>query len=321
MPICSVTSSVKWGLVLGAASIFLWMSAIAFHVPGTPFGTPPIASQPVSAEELGLLDPRATSPGEEICSLAVSPDGKLLAMGSFGGMVRLWKAPELLPLTQWQAHGEKVTALAFFPDSRSLLTSGADQTVARWSVAEKASPRLTARWPSAAFVTALAVAPDGRTVAIASVDRLGFFEAEQGYPIPESELRLTDTPIRALAFAPDGRSLACGGGGDNAVRVWGLAGGQPVLRGTLEGYPDIWVRGLAYTADGDTLVSLDTRGHVLAWDRDGRLLGETSAGLLPCLLASLGAGGQFVLTKSVSDTSARLWRLPDRWWRQGWRTE
>jgi WD40 repeat protein len=264
---------------------------------------------------LGLLDPREASPGGEICALAVSPDGTLLATGTRDGAIRLWEASNQRSLTRWQAHEKAVTALAFFPDSRGLLTSGADRTVGRWLVRESSVPQPAGRWPVAAHVSALAVAPDGRAVAIAAGGRLSLHDTELGGLLPGSELLIPETPLRALAFSPDGKTLAGGGGGDNAVRVWALEESRPVLRLTLGEDSDNWLRGLAYANDGCTLVSLDTAGRVLAWDLAGNLLAETRAGQPPCLHAALGAGGRLMLTATGREGPARLLRLPDDWWR------
>jgi WD40 repeat protein len=266
----------------------------------------------VLVAEVGLLDPREASAPGGISALAVSSDGTLLATATRDGVVRLWAASDQRPLARWQAHEEMVTALAFFPGGRCLLTAGTDLTVRRWSLGEAPAPQPAGRWPVPALVTALAVGPKGRTAAIACGGRLRLYDVERGTQRAEVRLPGPQGPIQAVTFAPDGQSLACGGGGDNAVHVWALWGGRLLLRLTL-GHADSWVRGLAYTADGCTLLSLDTAGLVRAWDQAGNLLGTAHAGESPCPRASLGAGGRLVLTTAGCQGSARLWRLPDRW--------
>src|SRR5262245_22859706 len=308
MAVHSITAFVKVGLPLAAASIALWVWAGAFRVPAP--------RQPDSAEELGVLDPRAQSPAEEICSLAVSTDGTLLATGTRGGVVWLWEASTGSPRVHWRAHDAGVTALAFSPDSRGLFTADNDVTILRWTIGQTAAPRPTGRWSSTAPVTAVAITPDGLTVAVASGGRLALYDPERGIPLPGVELTVPNAPIRALAFAPDGRALAAGGGGDNAVRVWPLGGSTPVLQLTLDSDADNWVRGLAYTDDGRTLVASDTEGRVRAWDRAGRRLGEIHSGRTPCLNAALGAGGRLLLTAGSGREPARVSRLLDGWWRR-----
>ncbi|MDR3633581.1 MAG: WD40 repeat domain-containing protein, partial [Isosphaeraceae bacterium] len=53
--------------------------------------------------------------------------------------------------------------------------------------------------------------------------------------------------IRALAVAPDGRSVLAGGGLDNDVRLWELPGGRVRLR--LVGHTS-WIQSVAFSRDG-----------------------------------------------------------------------
>jgi WD40 repeat protein len=290
----SIGSLLAPGLLLAAAAVALWA--------GTSRGPAPCRTCPAEGSSL---------PGAEACSLAVSPDATLLATGSVDGVVQLWDAEARRPLARWQAHEQKVTALAFSPGRRELLTSGAEGAVRRWSLGEKV-PRLVSGWTSARFITALAAAPDGQALAVASAGRLELRDPASGELLPGGELAVPGGLIRALAFAPGGDALAAGGGGDNAIRVWALGGTRPELRLTLEGHSDNWVRGLAYSSDGGTLVSLDTEGLAIAWGREGNLLGRARVARPTCFLAALG--GRLVLTAEAAGP-ARLLRLSADWWR------
>lgn len=313
MAIGSSLPSVRGGHIWAVVALALGVSVVAFCVAvGWTGGKATSTRATDAAELLGLLDTGEPSPGGEISALAVSPDGTLLAAGTRDGSVRLWDAAGQRQLARWTAHEGTVTALAFFPDSRALLTSGAERTVARWFVEEGTLPP-AGRWKVDGHVTALAVAPDGRTVAVAAGHRLEFRDAVEGNCLSNGGLAVANVPLRALAFAPDGGTLAGGGGGDNAVRVWSLAAGRPVSQLTLAGCHESWVRALAYTSDGRTLVSLDTDGRVSAWDRSGKLVGESRAGQPPFLHAALGAGARRILTATGREGPARFLRLSEGW--------
>jgi WD40 repeat protein len=180
--------------------------------------------------------------------------------------------------------------------------------IEQWSLERSGPPRAMGHWSVPGFVSSMAVSPNGRTVALALGDRLVLHDLERGagceQRVPNALL------IRALAFAPDGQSLASGGGGDNAIRIWGLSDEQLVLRDTLGLGAENWIRGLAYAADGCTLVSFDTEGRLRTWDRAGRLLEESLTGISLCRLAALQPDARLVLSVSDAEHLARLRHLP-----------
>ena len=59
-------------------------------------------------------------------SLAVSPDGKLLATGGVDRTIHLWEILTGRELARWEAHDSGVTALAFRPDGKTLVSGGGD---------------------------------------------------------------------------------------------------------------------------------------------------------------------------------------------------
>jgi WD40 repeat protein len=312
MSIMLVSSPLRRGVALVGAFGGLWVAALVCRVPGTPFGSS--VPSAVSATELGELGTIAATSGEETCALAVSLDGTRLATGNRNGFVQLWDASTQSKLSEWKAHEKGISALAFTADGRRLLTSGYDLGIASWALENLAAPLLRSRISVRSFVTALAIAPNGQTLAVAHGDCLALLDLETGEALPEGKLSIPGAPILALAFGPDGTTLAAGGGGDNAIRVWGLNGGRPMLRRTLVSSEDHWLRGLAYSDDGATLVSVDTLGRLVAWDRAGHMVSQAHAGPESCRLAALGGQSRVLVTKDVSTNPPRVWQFSERWW-------
>jgi WD40 repeat protein len=131
--------------------------------------------QLADAGKVHLLDPatgrlvRAFSaemgPGSPVAravsALAFSPDGKMLAVGSWSTRATLWdlttgRKPHTLK------HAVVVTSLAFTPDGRRLVTATADGMLRLWDVAT-GRELLALRGPGQD--TRVAFSPDGRRLA------------------------------------------------------------------------------------------------------------------------------------------------------------
>jgi serine/threonine protein kinase/WD40 repeat protein len=160
--------------------------------------------------------PVEASAGTPSSAVAVSPDGRLLALADGDKAIRLVDADSYADIRRWEAHTERVFSLSFSPDGTRLLSASLDDTVGVWDVATGA---LIARLVGHnADVFCAAMSPDGTRIASGGRDRI---------------VRLWDTThfenvgqlvghrdyIYSLAWSADGRQLITGSG-DSTVRIW-----------------------------------------------------------------------------------------------------
>jgi hypothetical protein len=194
-----------------------------------------------------------------VLCLAMAPDGKTLATGSWDHTVKLWDiAPGREKLTL-RGHTGLVHAVAFSPDGRVLASAGWDGVIRLWDVAtgrERAAYRVHAD----ERIHGLAFSPDGRTIASASMDRMiKVYEVASG--TERAAYRATAGFVICLAFAPDGRTLV-GGSERGSVLFWDLATStvQPV-----HGRHRDSVRAVAFRPDGRALASGAGDAAALLW--------------------------------------------------------
>jgi WD40 repeat protein len=171
-----------------------------------------------------------------ITRLRVSPDGRLLAVGTGPpsdrreedpaardepGSIRIWDIATGEDRGRLAHSPGGPLELAFSPDGRTLAACGRGPEVVLWDVAT--GGRRLDLSGHADGVLALAFSPDGRLLATGGKDRLlRLWDPADGRPLDSLPGHVD--AIQCLAFSADG-SLIASGGWDHSVRPWDVAGG------------------------------------------------------------------------------------------------
>ncbi|WP_320777447.1 TIR domain-containing protein [Streptomyces sp. CRN 30] len=245
-------TSARHPLALGSvASSTEAITELAFHP------LRPLLLFDLNADHVGVVDlsepgaPRLTAevPGD---TFAVSPDGRLLAVGdenavSVRDLSRADGPPRLARIPR------PVGSLAFSAEGNLLAGAGEYGTVLLWDIAQPASP--------------------------------------QGRPSLNGRTSESGATVDALAFSHDGVTLAAGGS-DGALRLWDLDDPFYAVQGTRMTGHSASVDEVAFSRDDRTLASLSTdgasrtvddsdvrNGSVRLWNVDGAVRSTARTGL------------------------------------------
>jgi WD40 repeat protein/DNA-binding SARP family transcriptional activator len=264
-------------------------------------------------------------------SMAFSPDGRTLAVGTDDGAVSLWNVATrqqvgpALPVDFSAEYTGGVISIAFSRDGKTLAAVTSDGKV--WLL-EVAIGRW-ARVPLAGdpgLVNSAAFSPDGKTLVASSLggnyitdlttatlnSTVRMWDLATGRPMRAAPLAFGAGTTYSVAFSPNGKTVAAAslpysiGHLDGTVRLWnantGRAAGAMVTAGAGG------LTSLSFSPDGKSLVTGGLGGTVRLWDiATGQQVGDPLAGDTDEVdSVAFSPDGRTLATGSL-DGTARLW--------------
>jgi WD40 repeat protein len=256
-------------------------------------------------ETQGLRTLVPGGPMNAVRSLAFSPDGRILAIGAPGRIVRLVDASSASELEPVEPEGgDNASQVAISPDGQYLAAGGPGGTVTIW---DRATRRRLGALVGCDGVTSLGFAPDGSTLAAGyTTGRVRLWAIPSGIERKALAAQAPRCGVTALAFSPDGTSLAAASKLGGGVWLWDPSGGRTrrVIPRTQAS-----VRALAFSPDGTVLVIAEADGSAALWGvAEGRELTRVRANRCGLQSVAFSADGRSFATGG-NDGSVRLWDL------------
>ncbi|MXY99117.1 T9SS type A sorting domain-containing protein [Candidatus Poribacteria bacterium] len=190
----------------------------------------------------------------QIKAVDFSPDGHLLATAGID--VKLWNVQTRAEISTLE-HGTWVLAVAFSPDGRLLATGGQTGQVKVWDVQRQ---QIIAQFTGdASSVYTVKFSPDGKILAGAGyTGEIELWKVENWERLGTLSVSAT---VSTIDFSPDSTPLASTG--YQSANLWTVSTGEKIT--SLMGHPG-WINAIAFSPDGETLVSGGDDEMLRLWD-------------------------------------------------------
>ncbi|MGE0103374.1 MAG: protein kinase [Blastocatellales bacterium] len=236
-----------------------------------------------------------------IRAMALSPDGRIIALGLTAGTVKLYSLRNGQEIAGFNGNGQIIRGIAISPDGRWLAASDASGTTRLWEIAG-GREALSVHGHGNNITFAVAFSPDSKTFATAGKDgTVKLWSVQNG-----SELRAfrgNNAGLRTIAFSTNGQTIFTGSD-DSYIQCWDVKSGS--LKRRLSGF-NVDIIHLVISPDGRHLFACGSDSQIMMWEIEtGKVVRTFSGHSDHIWRLAISSDGKILASGSV-DRTFRLW--------------
>ncbi|MEM8723134.1 MAG: CHAT domain-containing protein [Cyanobacteria bacterium P01_G01_bin.39] len=233
-------------------------------------------------------------------SLAISPDGSYIVIGSSDGKIKLWDVhQQLIVHTFEERHQGSVNSVAISPDGK-YIASGSYYTKL-WDVEKKSLVHTFERNQS--WISSVAISPDAKyivtgdwgdnTVKLWDLQKQSLVHTFEGH----------QDNVESIVISPDGKYIVSGSD-DKTVKLWSIE--KKSLVHTFDEYQNL-VKSVVISPDGKYIVSGSWDKTVKLWDMEKKSVIHTFEGHQDNVESvAISPDGKYIVSGS-RDRTVKLW--------------
>ena len=238
--------------------------------------TAPLPGVNASEKELPTKLVDTFEQGRGVVTLALNPDGTLMASGNSDTTIQLWDLARQRVIATLPGHAKTVDHVAFSADGKTLFSASKEDGVVKlWDVAARKN-LATLNYPKR-YIHALASSKDGKLLAVATGDTIQLVDIATSKSAGSLGKKGDGTGSGPMAFSSDGKTLVAGprlrGGAladSGKVKVWDVEGGKLKSTFRVERFDEFrdswWVSPDGKSAVAIKLSGLDRIIRMETWD-------------------------------------------------------
>ena len=243
-----------------------------------------------------------------VATVAMSPNGQIIATGGTDKTIKIWKFDGTL-LKTIKAHDAVVWKVRFSQDGNIIASASVDGTIKLWnldgSLIKTFKGHQGAIWD-------IAFSPDGKTIASASADTtVRLWKLNNNCTKLEcniSTLKAHQAGVTSIAFNADGSMLVTASF-DKTIKLWKLDVKDRIYHvfKSFKGHASS-IMGIALSPDGKTIASGSDDKTIKLWRLDGTEISTLKGHESGITAVSFSHNGK-VLVSTSSDKTIKIWGI------------
>ncbi|CAE6445766.1 unnamed protein product [Rhizoctonia solani] len=261
-------------------------------------------SQPTWPHRVPILHEGHKGP---VWSVAFSPDGKLVASGSFDATIRIRDVYDSSQTDKiLLGHTSSVNSVSYSPQGNMMVSGSDDNTLRLWDTNTGVAVGEAFKGHELS-VFSVAFSPSADLIASGSYDRtIRLWDVRSGASI-FNPFKGHLKAVTSVAFSLDGTSVVSGSS-DKTIRIWDIEQGKTIL-GPLKGHSE-FVRSVAFSPNGSHIASASLDQTLLLWDpRSGTAIGKPYEGHTKGVSSVAFSTNGILITSGSLDGTVRTWDI------------